>query len=81
MHVVSSAELRTLIEDAGWRILHWRDRRADSLPSVQIWHRRLQDIVPTGDRHLETLRAFCRRVLMFPEEWGACNPLIEVVAE
>ena len=81
MHMVSSKGLRELLEASGWRIRHWRDRRREALPSVAVWHRRLQSIPPSGDRHLETLRVWCARVLPASEAWARHNPLIEVVAD
>ncbi|QSQ26372.1 class I SAM-dependent methyltransferase [Pyxidicoccus parkwayensis] len=81
MHMVSSARLRELVESAGWRIRHWRDCRREAVPSVAVWHRRLQAVPVGEDRHLETLRAWCERVMTAPEAWAANNPLIEVVAD
>jgi len=81
MHMVSSAELRRLIEAAGWRIRHWRDCRMEALPSVRFWSRRLARLGPTDDRHIETLRTWTRCVLSAPEEWARNNPLIEVMAD
>jgi cyclopropane fatty-acyl-phospholipid synthase-like methyltransferase len=77
----SSTELRQMVEQAGWNIIHWRNRRPESMPSVAIWHSRLQNIPPGDDIHLETLRAFCQRVLSCGPEWATANPLIECVAE
>jgi hypothetical protein len=81
MHMISSARLRELLEASGWRIRHWRDRRREALPSVAAWRRRLQSIPPSRDRHIETLRAWCARVLQAPQEWARHNPLIEVAAD
>ena len=81
MHMVSSAQLRDMLIAAGWRIRHWRDRRVEALPSVQVWNRRLGEIPPTDDRHIETLREWCARVLHDPGAWGTHNPLIEVVCD
>lgn len=77
----SSTELRQMVEQAGWNIIHWRNCRPESMPSVTIWHNRLQNIPPGDDIHLETLRAFCQRVLNHATEWALANPLIECVAE
>jgi hypothetical protein len=81
MHMVSSGRLRELLEGAGWRIRHWRDRRREALPSVAVWHRRLRSVPVGEDSHLETLRAWCERVMTAPEAWAEHNPLIEVVAD
>ncbi|HLJ89315.1 MAG TPA: class I SAM-dependent methyltransferase [Candidatus Angelobacter sp.] len=81
MHMISSSELRKRLEESGWQIKHWRDRRLEALPSVAVWQRRLRLISPGEDRHLETLRAWCDRIMIGPEEWGRNNPLIEVVAD
>lgn len=80
MHMVSSNILRTMLETTGWKIIHWRNRRPEALPSVSVWRRRLQFLAPTNDLHLETFRAWCNRVMSFPEDWASNNPLIEVVA-
>lgn len=77
----SSSQLRSLIEQAGWDIVHWQNRRPESMPSVLVWQRRLKLIPPSDDRHLETLRDFCDRVVTHWQEWGESNPLIELVAE
>ena len=77
----SSPQLRFLVEQAGWNIVHWRNRRPESMPSVLVWQRRLRSIPPSDDRHLETLREFCDRVVTHWDEWGESNPLIELVAE
>lgn len=81
MHMISSADLRRLLEAAGWRIEHWRDRRAEALPSVAAWHGRAITPGLVRDQHLDTLQAWSGRVLMMSAEWAAANPLIEVVAE
>ncbi|MEL6353680.1 MAG: class I SAM-dependent methyltransferase [Cyanobacteria bacterium J06627_28] len=77
----SSPQLRSLVEQAGWNIVHWQNRRQESMPSVLVWQRRLQSIPPSDDRHLETLRDFCNRVVTHWDEWSESNPLIELVAE
>ncbi|HEX7120634.1 MAG TPA: class I SAM-dependent methyltransferase, partial [Longimicrobiales bacterium] len=81
MHVTSSTRLRAMIGAAGWRIRHWRDRRREALPSVAVWHRRLRALPQTGDHHIETLCAWCERVLEAPDAWARNNPLIEVAAD
>jgi hypothetical protein len=80
-HAVSAAALRAAIEDAGWTITRWRDRRPESMPTVQAWHDRLAAIAAGDDLRLEALRAWTARVLPRSHEWAACNPLIEVVAQ
>jgi len=81
MHMISSASLRDLLEAAGWRIVHWRDRRAEAIPSVACWHARSARADLAPDAHLEALRTWSARVLTRPATWAAANPLIEVVAE
>lgn len=81
MPMVSSAGLRSLLSETGWRIVHWRDRRAEAMPSIKAWDRRLRQLPPTNDVHLETHRQWCARLLRIGTEWGRCNPLIEVVAD
>ncbi|WP_223294126.1 SAM-dependent methyltransferase [Chlorobium limicola] len=80
MHMIRSTELRGMIEEAGWHIVHWRNRREESMPSLRVWHERLAQIPPGRDVHLETFRSFCSRVCQCEEEWAASNPLIEVVS-
>ncbi|MFP2928103.1 SAM-dependent methyltransferase [Pyxidicoccus sp. 3LG] len=81
MHMISSARLRELLEGTGWRIQHWRDRRREALPSVAVWHRRIQSVPVSEDPHFETLRVWSERVMNAPEAWASHNPLIEVVAD
>ena len=81
MHMIHSRELQALLEEAGWKIVHWRNRRQESMPTIHAWHRRLQSVAVSDDLHLETLRAFCDRVSHCADEWALCNPLMEVVAD
>ncbi len=81
MHMISSGDLRRMLEEAGWNIRHWEDTREKALPSVQVWHRRLQTLPPSEDFHIETLRSWTSHVLHNPREWCNNNPLIEVMAE
>lgn len=81
MPMISSAGLRSLLSETGWRVVHWRDRRAEAMPSIKAWDRRLRQLPPTNDVHLETHRQWCARLLRIGAEWGRCNPLIEVVAD
>lgn len=81
MHMVSSTALRALIEEAGWRIVHWRDRRPEAMPSFSYWEARFAAIPVTTEVHLEAFRAFCLRVRQSEAEWERNNPLIEVIAE
>lgn len=80
MHMISATDLRELLESSGWRIIHWRDRRAEAMPSVACWHRRAILAGLARDTHLDALRSWSARVLRAPAEWAAANPLIEVVA-
>jgi hypothetical protein len=79
--MISSADLRAQLESTGWRITHWRDRRAEAMPSVACWHSRASSPDLVRDAHLDALRAWSARVLNVPGEWAAANPLIELVAE
>lgn len=81
MPMIRSHQLREMIIGAGWKIVHWRDRRMESLPSVGVWHRRLQSIPPNNDRHMNILREYTKKVLTNPLAWAIRNPLIEVVAD
>ncbi len=81
MYMISSSDLRRMIEETGWKIIHWRDTRRQAVPSVHVWNERLRQMPLTDDKHLETLRAYCQRVMQFPWDWASHNPLIEVVAE
>jgi hypothetical protein len=81
MHMISSAALRDVLESAGWRITHWRDRRAEAMPSVAWWHERAARPDLVRDTHLDALRTWSARVLRAPAEWAAANPLIELAAE
>ena len=81
MHMISSRHLRQALDEAGWRVRHWRDRRPEALPSVRVWAQRLHNVPPTDDTHIEALREWTRRVLAAPAAWASNNPLIEVVAD
>ena len=81
MHINSSTELRQMIEEAGWKITHWQNRRAESMPSAMAWHKRLQAIPATNDFQLEILRKSCENLMEYGDQWATENPLIEVVAE
>ena len=81
MYMISSADLRRMIEETGWKIIHWRDLRPQAVPSVHVWNERLRGMPISQDPHLETLRAYCQRVMQYPWDWASHNPLIEVVAE
>jgi hypothetical protein len=81
MHMVSSSDLRRLLERAGWRIRHWRDRRLEALPSIRFWNRRLGKVALSNDPHIETLRTWTGQVRSAPEAWARNNPLIEVMAD
>jgi cyclopropane fatty-acyl-phospholipid synthase-like methyltransferase len=81
MPMIRSRQLREMIIQAGWKIIHWRDRRMEAMPSVGVWHRRLQSIPRNGDRHMNILREYTNKVLVNPLSWAIRNPLIEVVAD
>lgn len=81
MHLVSAQDLKALLQGSGWKITHWNDRREASMPTVEIWHKRLCTIPPQNDEHFEAWRRFCSKIMCYPEEWASFHPLIEAVAE
>jgi SAM-dependent methyltransferase len=81
MPMVSSSTLRALLEEAGWTIRHWRDRRAEAMPSPVFWSRRVRLLPPMDDPHLAVLRTWSDRVVRLGALWGQSNPLIEIVAD
>lgn len=81
MYLESSAALRQMLEDTGWSITAWANRRAASMPTIALWNERLRDVPPSDDRHLETLRAFCTRVAANADTWAQSHPLMEVIAD
>jgi 2-polyprenyl-3-methyl-5-hydroxy-6-metoxy-1,4-benzoquinol methylase len=81
MFLVSAASLRHLLDETGWKITHWRDRRKESLPSIGVWNSRFGTIPPQPELHVETFRKFASTAAMYPKEWAAAHPLIEVCAE
>lgn len=81
MHMISSSDLRELLRQSAWTIRHWRNRRQEGLPSIQVWHNRLKEIPPTKYKNIETLRKWSSQVVQNIENWGAQNSLIEVVAD
>jgi len=79
--LISSDALRRLLAEAGWRVRHWQDRRAEAWPTVAGWHRRLQ-AVPSAQAPLAGFRAQTARIMAEgPQEWGRRHPLIELMAE
>jgi cyclopropane fatty-acyl-phospholipid synthase-like methyltransferase len=84
MQMVSSTELRRLIETSGWTIKHWRDRRNETMLSHEGWYRQLRRLpraVVASNPHLQEFEAWCVRVLANRSLWAEHNPLIEVVAD
>ena len=81
MRIISSNDLKDMVQKTGWTIRHWKNVRQAALPFVYVWNKRLQFIPVTNDRHIETLRLWCARIISGLDEWGANNPLIEVMAE
>ncbi|WP_179958270.1 SAM-dependent methyltransferase [Chitinimonas arctica] len=84
MQMVSSTALRRLVEAAGWRVKHWRNRRNETMLTHEFWYHRLRELPPgvvAGDPHLQEFRAWCVRVLANRVEWAENNPLIELIAD
>ena len=77
---IQSSELKKILQDAGWIIKHWNDRRAETLPTIKFWHDRLQNLPKISDRKIEEMKTWCSTVLENPQEWAKNNPLIEVLA-
>ncbi|OAN64905.1 hypothetical protein A6A05_18875 [Magnetospirillum moscoviense] len=80
MHMISSGDLRQLLERTGWTIRHWQNRRFDTLPNFQGWSNALRSVPPTGNAHIEELRKWAARGERIISDWGHNNPLIEVMA-
>ncbi len=81
MLLVSSSQLKKLLEETGWKIKHWKDRRMESLPSFRVWNQRLKNIPKTNDFHFELWRNWCEKNQYNLNIWAKAHPLIEVVAE
>ena len=84
MQMISSTHLRQLLDASGWRVRHFVDRRLETLPSIAVWQRQVEQIPierDLQDPHLAVLRTWTARVLRFPMEWARNNPLIEVMAD
>ncbi len=81
MHMISSADLRQMLERSGWTIRHWLNRRHDTLPSFDGWVNALRSVPPTDNPHIEVLRAWSARGVAIKSAWADNNPLIEVVAD
>ena len=81
MHMISSQDLRALLEQTGWTIRHWQNRRFQTLPNFRGWNAALSGIPPTGHDHIEVLRSWSARAEAILADWAANNPLIEVMAE
>jgi cyclopropane fatty-acyl-phospholipid synthase-like methyltransferase len=76
-------ELQSALQEAGWRIVHFRQRRFESLRSLVHWKNNLQRVYgptePPGQ--LGELCAFVTRALRDPIGWCVANPLVDVVAD
>lgn len=81
MVMVSSTQLEKLVKAAGWKIIHWKNRRAESMPSIDIWNARMKTIPKQRDFHFETWRTYCEKIKLYSKVWAESHPLIEVVAE
>lgn len=81
MSMISSSSLRDLLIETGWTIRHWRDCRAEAMPSFRFWHARVRDLPPSQDVHLEILRGWCAKLAAVGDEWGRKNPLIDLMAD
>ena len=83
MPMCSTSELRHDIEAAGWRIVHWRNRRQASLPTLFHWRHALQqafdDQPPPGV--FDALYDMTHQFAANPMLWAHSFPLIDVVAE
>jgi cyclopropane fatty-acyl-phospholipid synthase-like methyltransferase len=76
-------ELQCALQEAGWRIVHLRQRRFESLRSLVHWKNNLQRVYgptePPGQ--LGQLRGLVTRALRDPIRWCVANPLVDVVAD
>ena len=81
MHMISSTELRRLLESAGWTIRHWQNRRFHTLPNFDGWNNTLRNVPPTGNAHIELLRTWSSQGAAMKMAWAQNNPLIEVMAD
>lgn len=82
MPMCSSGELRRQLEDAGWRIVHWRNRRRESLPTLFHWRNALERAFgaspPPGV--FDALYDMTHHFFKNPGVWANSFPLIDVVA-
>ncbi|HEY1975698.1 MAG TPA: methyltransferase domain-containing protein [Candidatus Baltobacteraceae bacterium] len=81
MSAPSKDELRDLLEVTGWRIVHWADRRGETLPTATVWKRRMQALPPGRDEHLDKLRRWADFVTSNQDIFVRISPHIEVVAD
>lgn len=77
----SKDELRDLLNVTGWRIVHWADRRSETLPTATVWKRRMQALPPGRDEHLDKLRRWADFVTSNQDIFVRISPHIEVVAD
>ncbi|CAL2095180.1 putative SAM-dependent methyltransferase, type 11 [Tenacibaculum sp. 190524A02b] len=80
MKVISSDLLVDILTKAGWKIKHLKNRRMESLPTIDLWKSRFKNIPKQNDPHFEYFRNFVYRVSNSKKEWAKNNPLIEIVA-
>lgn len=82
MTLPTTGELQTILQTAGWRILHWQNERAAAKPTLDAYKRRIARL-PRGagnnsDSHLELLRSLVANDTA--GDWTETHGLITVVA-
>ena len=83
MELCSHSELVQMVEHAGWRIQSMRNRRFQSLRTVQHWKKNLDRVygnrTPPGQ--LGILHNLTETALQSPVGWCQAFPLIDIVAD
>jgi cyclopropane fatty-acyl-phospholipid synthase-like methyltransferase len=82
MPMPTTSELRKDVEEAGWRITQWNNRRQESLPTLFHWHKQLEEVFgeqpPQGV--FASLYDMTQQFFKNPSAWAQSFPLIDVIA-
>ncbi len=82
MYMETPEMIQRRLERAGWDLIRWVDRRAETLLTFSLWHARLEAVFPDTDPpgHLGMLKQLCEYALSDLDRWADANPLMEYVA-
>jgi cyclopropane fatty-acyl-phospholipid synthase-like methyltransferase len=80
MRTVSSRCLQEMLQECGYRIVYWEDKRSLALPTIKVWKARLAAVPIENDAHYEAWKEFTHRVSGQLEAWSRQHKLLDIVA-